>query len=43
MTKAAADTGNAAMIVQSSASSLARNADQLKAEVASFLATVRAA
>jgi len=43
VTKAAADTGSAAMIVQSSASSLARNADELKAQVARFLATVRAA
>lgn len=43
VTKAAADTGNAATIVQSSASSLARNADELKAQVAEFLATVRAA
>lgn len=43
VTDAAAETGTAATMVQKSASSLARNADQLKAEVATFLATVRAA
>lgn len=43
VTKAAADTGSAALVVQGSASSLARNADELKAVVARFLATVRAA
>lgn len=43
VTKAAADTGSAATMVQGSAGALARNADQLKVEVARFLATVRAA
>ena len=43
VTEAAAETGTAATLVQNSASSLARNADQLKTEVARFLTTVRAA